>query len=94
MSYPILSTLVVVAVLATMITDSVYPKAKNNDDDDDNNDNDDGDDNNDNNDNDDGDDNNDNNDNMKPKASAIQNGEYLDTENEGVVGSDVDCVEE
>jgi hypothetical protein len=85
MSYPILSTLVVVAVLATMITDSVYPKAKNNDDDDNNNDNDDGDDNN---------DNNDNNDNMKPKSSAIQNGEYLDTENEGVVGSDVDCVEE
>lgn len=73
MSYPILSTLVVVAVLATMITDSVYPKAKNNDDDDNNND---------------------NNDNMKPKASAIQNGEYPDTENEGVVGSDVDCVEE
>lgn len=44
--------------------------------------------------NDDDDNNNDNNDNMKPKASAIQNGEYPDTENEGVVGSDVDCVEE
>ena len=67
MSYAILSTLVDVAVLATMITESVYHKAKNND-------------------------NNDNNDNMKAKARAIQNGESLNTENEGVVGSDVDCV--
>jgi hypothetical protein len=33
-----------------------------------------------------------NNDNIEAKARAIQNGDSLDTENEGVVGQDIDCV--